>query len=538
MSPHPIQLLHLEIILSRTHSRAIRLLYQNDKLVKLKGNPARRKRRLLPCNHVPFHTNLFDMNSTDEPSKNREQITAPLHTARSLFLAGRTPPLPFSVKLANGQTATMTRLLRVLPGKRITGQGILEKTTVLVKLFIGSGSARHSRREFAGITALHKAKLPTPRLITSSPIAGNGHAIITEFLSPSETLESPNDFILQDAPRLIPVFQLLGRLHAAGLQHNDLHLGNFLHHNGNVFMIDGDTIRPTPREKPLMGRKALLNLATLLANQPKEQAPLIEAYRRGNPTCDVPQDLIQKMVQKKCARETNRFLRKSVRDCTQFTVARTTHRYSCVLRTQKEELAVLLADPDTATETGHRLKDGDSSTVSRIDLPDRSVVIKRYNLPTQRYAFSRLWRPSRAWNSWKEGLRLQRLGIQTPHPLALIEKRFGPLRRTAWIINEFCPGIPLLDTLNPDQAPSPEEASAILHLFNTLHDEQVSHGDFKATNLLWQAGQLSVIDLDAMKRHRFQWTHRRAWKKDRARFLRNWPKDVPLYQWLDTHLPK
>jgi hypothetical protein len=54
----------------------------------------------------------------------------------------------------------------------------------------------------------------------------------------------------------------------------------------------------------------------------------------------------------------------------------------------------------------------------------RTLVIKRYNIKGFAHWLKRFWRPSRAWHSWREGNRLAFLGIATPKPLAVLEKRF------------------------------------------------------------------------------------------------------------------
>ena len=43
--------------------------------------------------------------------------------AAGLRAAGRTPETPFCLALADGSDVLLQRLLRVLPGKRIVGQG-------------------------------------------------------------------------------------------------------------------------------------------------------------------------------------------------------------------------------------------------------------------------------------------------------------------------------------------------------------------------------------------------------------------------------
>ena len=80
-------------------------------------------------------------------------------------------------------------------------------------------------------------------------------------------------------------------------------------------------------------------------------------------------------------------------------------------------------------------------------------------------------------------------------------------------------------------------AQALVSLFRTLYALRISHGDLKATNLLWDQGRIVLIDLDAMVQHRSVRQHARAWQRDRSRLLRNWPQDSVLYQWLEANLP-
>ena len=111
------------------------------------------------------------------------------------------------------------------------------------------------------------------------------------------------------------------------------------------------------------------------------------------------------------------------------------------------------------------------------------------------------------------------------------------MRRRAWLVTECCPGMSLSDHLSADQEPPAAEASAIATLFATLHRLKISHGDLKATNLLWHAGRIWLIDLDATTQHRSAAAYRKAWRRDRERLLRNWPADSVLGRWLQVKLP-
>ena len=95
----------------------------------------------------------------------------------------------------------------------------------------------------------------------------------------------------------------------------------------------------------------------------------------------------------------------------------------------------------------------------------------------------------------------------------------------------------LLELLSGDVVPQGDVAQAIVDLFKSLHDVRISHGDLKATNLLWHAGRVLLIDLDAVQQHASSQRHAKAWQRDRARLLRNWPSTSPLHRWLDANLP-
>ena len=318
-------------------------------------------------------------------------------------------------------------------------------------------------------------------------------------------------------------------------------LGNFLRHDGRLWVIDGDAVRGVSRPQPLPMADACANLAVLLAQLRGEWegllAVLLPAYQAG--AGEVSPDLadLHERIARVRAWRMRDFLAKTVRDCTLFAVEQSVTRFCAVLRQDAEALAPLLAAPDRAISAGRPLKDGGTCTVASVLIDERMLLIKRYNLKGLRHALGRLWRPSRAWHSWREGHRLRFLGIPTPAPRALIEERCGPVRRTASLDCAYCPGPNRRAQLSPEHAPPAAEGRAILNLFESMHRQRISHGDLKATNLLWDAGRVLLIDLDGVVQHRLPMAHARAWQRDRARLLRNWPAASVLRRWLDDHLP-
>lgn len=451
----------------------------------------------------------------------------PLMTGSQLAEAGWSAPAPFTLALPDGGHIEFCRVLRWLPGRRLSGEARWGGKAVFAKLFIGDSAERHAAREQAGIRAMQAQGLPTPESLATLSIPDLGLLLLSEFLPDAQTLESS----LDDLAALLPAFTLLGRLHAAGLVHDDLHPGNFIRQGDRLWLIDGDGIRPAAAAS-----QHLANLALLLSQLPlaleAHWDSLLQAYG-----LTVEKGALPGLVEDVRQRRLQRFLQKTVRNCTQFAVDRSNRRFLAVSRAEQGCLESFLAAPDAALEQGRVLKDGATCTVGAVNAGGLPLVLKRYNIKHWRHALSRAWRPSRAWHSWREAHRLGFYGIATPKPLALIEERWGALRGRAFLIAEFCPGQSLLHHLSPDRVPEPVLGAAITELFADLCRLKITHGDLKATNLLWYRGQIVLIDLDATTQHRSQLAFKRAWRRDRGRLLRNWPSGSVLQRWLDQQLP-
>lgn len=464
--------------------------------------------------------------------------------AAALRAAGRTPPLPATLALVDGRTLELERALRVLPGKRLVAQAQLDDECVLAKLFIADGAERHLRREREGIAALEVAAIPTPERVAEVALTGGGWLLATRFLTDAKSL----DEAWRHAPHapgeatalavLAPALALLARMHHAGLAQRDLHLGNFLDCEGRLFVIDGDSVESHPA--PLAPEHARANLAILLAQLPPawdaRLDALLEPYvAAGGPPPPHPALLTD--IRAVRQRRLDDILAKSVRDCTLFAVERNLSRFRSVVRDEAAALAPLLAAPDAFIAAGHLLKNGNSATVAQVELDGRALVVKRYNLKSAAHAASRLLRPSRAWHAWRAAHRLRFIGVGTPRPLAMIEARIGPLRRRAWLVSEHSSGRALGEVLDPEQPPPAPIADALLTTFGSLREALITHGDLKASNLLWQDDSLMLIDLDATTVHHSHAAFTRAWRRDRARLLRNWAPDSVLHHWLEHHLP-
>ncbi|RMR54719.1 hypothetical protein ALP83_05198 [Pseudomonas syringae pv. actinidiae] len=472
-----------------------------------------------------------------------------------LKTAGRTPELPMSLTLADAAGSAelqLLTLLRVLPGQRYVGAGVWRGRTVLAKLLVGDKAARHFQRELAGVRLLAEQGLTTPLLLADGLQDGEGGWLLFEFLEQASSLGDAWNTV-QDLPPLADEQQAvlgealsaIARQHAKGLWQEDLHLDNLLRHNGQLYLIDGAGIRAEQAGTPLSRQKVLENLGVFFAQLPRSFEPFTEEllvhYLLSNAEHGLPMEALQKQIDKVRSWRLKDFMSKTVRDCSLFSVEDSASVFRAVRREEEAAMLPVLDQADALLDKGHLYKTGGAASVGRVEISGRTLVIKRYNIKNFSHWLKRFWRPSRAWHSWREGNRLMFLGIATPKPLAVQEKRFLGLRSKAWLVTEFIEGPDIIERFAPhvETGDAPEaELLALDTLFAQLIQARISHGDFKGHNLFWHTDRWAMIDLDAMQQHSSHSSFAAAYARDRARFMRNWPVQSALHQILEQRLPK
>ncbi|WP_312256743.1 serine/threonine protein kinase [Stutzerimonas nitrititolerans] len=467
-----------------------------------------------------------------------------------LAQAGRSPVIPLMLALPAGELKVQ-QWLRVLPGQRYVGKALWQGREVLAKLLVGSKAERHFERERRGARLLAEQGMTTPALLAEGLAEGLGGWLLFDYLAGAESLEQAwrevaRQPMLSDAQQgvLGEALGAIAQLHAKGLWQSDLHLENLLRHEGKLHLIDGGGVQAQTPGQPLERDKVLANLGVFFAQLPASLEPHIEEllvhYLLVNGEHALPLEALLREIASVRRWRLRDYLGKLGRDCSLFSVSRRSSQLRIVRREDEPALHELLAAPDVAVETGRALKLGGSSTVALIEQGGRRLVIKRYNIKGVGHWLRRCWRPSRAWHSWVEGNRLMFLDIATPRPLAVLELRWLGLRRRSYLVTEYGSGEDIATRFQPYlSSPPPEiELLALDQLFAALLRERISHGDMKGTNLLWDQGRWSLIDLDAVQQHGSDASFARAYAKDRARFLRNWPTDSALHCLLEERLPR
>lgn len=453
----------------------------------------------------------------------------------ALGSGARTLPLPLTLTV-EGAPLRCEALLRIVPGKRAVVRAEWQGRAVLAKFFTATGR-RQAERERRGYQLLREAKITTPALLTSSGAtdrAADHDVLLFAWLTEAEPLLDMN--AAPDPQRMTLLLDLVAALHGGGLYQDDLHGGNFLLSDGRAWCIDAGSIAGGGA-RPLPVDEVEDNLALLVAQFPlREQAAALQIVLAHPISADWPvaqRDGLAAAVARRWQSRRDQYLGKCFRATTDIDFVKRSDRvYAWRRARQGAELAAFFEDPDTAMRAGEMLKDGNSATVVKRLLDGRPVVIKRYNIKNSLHGLRRFWRPSRAWVSWRNAHHLQLLGLNTPAPVAFLERRLGPARGRAYYLSDHIEGEPLL-SLFEQREPTTQELQGLADYFQLATREQLVHGDMKATNLFADGRRIWVLDLDAMRAIGSVARWRKLFAKDLARFARNWQREP---QWLRTLL--
>jgi tRNA A-37 threonylcarbamoyl transferase component Bud32 len=456
---------------------------------------------------------------------------------------------PFGLTLGDGQYLACERIVRRVPGKRIVCQGVWQAQPVFAKIFLGSAAARHAQRDRQGSRMLADGGIPTPALLHAAALPdGTGQVLLFEAIAPCSNAE---DYLLtlsgDDAARLalmLDLSRLVARHHQAGLLQTDLYLKNFLVQGERLYTLDGDGIRR------LRGwgvrRKSLSNLARLISKQDAGDdgwiPQLYQTYCAQHGWAGTPAQLAKLTlavanIRRSVTREYAD--RKVLRECSDVRVTRDRARFLAVARGWSERLGKVLDAPDSllAEPQHRRLKSGNTCSVSLAEVSGQKVVVKRYNIKNFWHGLNRAWRPSRAASAWSNAFRLNICGIATAAPVALLERRWGLLRREAYFLADYvdAPDIAawMAAASNGQQQQVAINTARLLHKMQRL---QLAHGDLKATNIKIVEGKPVLIDLDSLRDYRCAWMFCRRHARDLRRLLRNWQHDAATRRLMEQSL--
>jgi tRNA A-37 threonylcarbamoyl transferase component Bud32 len=458
---------------------------------------------------------------------------------------------PFQLSLNHPTAAELQchATLRHLPGRRLVCSGTWNGEEVVVKLFLGKRALRYWNREKRGIDLLLRRGIATPALLFAGTLADNTPALITRMVTGAKTAQQRWEHCNDDAERihlLLALTEVIAQQHKHGLWQEDLHLGNFLLCADEVLALDGDAIRAKIEAVLLPQHISRRNLALFLAQIPPIYeylfADILKYYTTSTgQSLQKWKSLLATELPQQRRRRRHAYVAKAFRTCSEFTRQREKGQLLIQRNDAPEELVRQLQnDPDVLIRQGAILKDGNSATVVRVKVGEEEWVVKRYNIKSPLHLLKRCLRPTRASISWRNAHRLKISGINTPQPVAMLEKHFGPLRFTGYYVCCYIEAPSVAEYFSCDgememqQSPA---AHALVQMFEILFQLGIHHGDCKASNFLLKEHTPWIIDLDAMGEFRWRTTFLRYYQEDRERFLRNWADNPALREWFDKRLP-
>ncbi|ASK35495.1 lipopolysaccharide kinase InaA family protein [Alloalcanivorax mobilis] len=448
----------------------------------------------------------------------------PLTSLRELAAAGREPRLPARLATVFGDLI-LERTLRLLPGRRLTARARLAGEPVIAKLFFADRKARReAAREAARLARLEALAVPAPRLLGDSGGTEQGRVLTLQCLPGESALAVyahayPRGQGESVVTRLVA---FVAELHRQGCVQSDAHLGNFLIDGSCLYLVDAGSVLIRRRLSAAAKRD---NLAALLAQfYPLDCLDLNairHAYGPDAPTLDA----LAAALARARTRRYRHALKKIHRECSDYAVVRAAGLAGMASRSLEEDFqALMAAGIDRQMAEGETLKPGNSSTVSRVRWRGHDWVIKRYNTKSPGHRLRKQFKPSRASRSWRNARWLELIGLATPAPVGYAERRpFGVLD-TAYFVCQYVAGPSLAELpAGPDLTAAQQQMERVFDLMKVLN---FNHGDLKATNFLWVAQRLCVLDLDAMRLELPAGEVETLVERDRARWRRNFTKEA------------
>jgi tRNA A-37 threonylcarbamoyl transferase component Bud32 len=444
-------------------------------------------------------------------------------------------PFPITIRGAlpdsEAQTVTCVGLLRELGKKRKVFDGLWRDRPVIVKLFTDAVKAKYRMsREWRGLKLLKERDLNSPTPLFYGKTEQHGWVVVTEKIDDALTVREVWDNTTDAAKRrelLCLVSRELARQHTKGVLQKDLHLGNFLLQDNELFAVDVSQMRFLSRE--VGKRRAVAHLALLASFAPEGDDETVtnvcEAYVRARSW--KPAELDMGEVRKKLAAYRKNGIRKALAKC-----LRTNRRYQrfregsycgVAVREFVEEVDIgrLVENIDGLMEAGQILKNGNTCFVSRVSLAGKDVVVKRYNHKGIIHSARHTIKQCRARRSWLHAHRLQMLNIATPRPLAFIESCKGIIVWESYLITEYAKGRKLYDFMRDGKTGENQRSKVtgqVKELLERLGKYRITHGDLKHSNILITGDGPVLTDLDGMKVHRWNWTCKIRHLKDLKRF--------------------
>ncbi len=421
---------------------------------------------------------------------------------------------------------TCKSVLRKVAGRRVVYDGTWDGLDVIVKQFLHKlNGPMHLKKEWGGLNKLRDRQLNAPEPLFYGKSQAGPVLVMAKI---EDSLTAMDVFINNDGRSdrlnlLKLICSELARQHQQGVLQKDLHLGNFLLSSDKVFAIDLGQMKFVDGE--VSREKSISQLASLVGCIGSDDTAMLDevvleyARTRGWRFGEADKMLLGKLMAIHKRSGIKRALKKLLRTTRRYLKIKT-YGYVGVFDRgfcEKDMAVDCIKQIDELMGGGQILKDGNTCYVSRVSFNGKDIVIKRYNHKGFAHSLRHTIKRSRARRGWLYGHLLEMLEIDTPKPLAYIERRKGPIVWTSYIVTEFVDGENLYAILSDDTISSEKRSQMfeqIVRILEKLQNYKVTHGDLKRSNIMVTETGVLLTDLDSMIVHRLKWLFNIKRKKD------------------------
>jgi tRNA A-37 threonylcarbamoyl transferase component Bud32 len=384
-----------------------------------------------------------------------------------------------------------------------------------------------------GLKQLQKRGLNSAKSLFTGKTNDGRWAIVLEKIVDSVTVldvlaETTDKSVKLDL--LMRVCGELAKQHSKGIMQKDLHFGNFLLADDQIYSIDPSQM--VFLSGPVSRKESISQLALLVHNSPSSDIQLIkticEAYfnARGWHFEQSDKALFQQQLTLHGKRGIRRGLKKCLRTCTKFLRIRDGRIVAVFDKDfcRGADLLDFTGQIDSLMDEGKILKNGNTCYVSRLSFSGEDVVVKRYNNKGFIHSLRHTIKRSRARRGWLHGHRLGMLNIATPKPLAYIEQRRGLLVEKSYLVNRYINGQSLFEFMRDDNATQQQRSMAteqVKDMLDKMGKHRITHGDLKNSNILVTKTGPVLIDLDGMRVHKWDWLCKVQKAKDLKRLTQD-----------------
>ncbi len=153
------------------------------------------------------------------------------------------------------------------------------------------------------------------------------------------------------------------------------------------------------------------------------------------------------------------------------------------------------------------IKNNNKRTVAKLNIDEKNIIIKRYNFKSWLDWISKCpFRSSKAYRYWYYAHLFKNEGITTVNPIAIIEKRVGPIWTHTYLIMEYFEGNTLNDLKDKsvlNEQNSSYIAEQLQNTLNKFNELNWVHPDFKDQNVLVVDQMVAILDLDEVHAYTF-----------------------------------